>query len=390
VSAALPDRRGPPAPSRRVRVLLVEDNPGDARLVALELSRASPDFAVTTVPRLADALARLRAQDADVVLADLGLPDSFGLRTATRLVEAAGDVPVIVLTGVDDEGLGVQALQHGAQDFLVKGRHDGRALARAIRFARERAHARGAGGGGGGAAQALLDHVLDAASEGLVVVDGQGVVRVGNPAAARLLGVPEPMVGQRFPVAFSRITGVVGRATGAGGRPLEVRATGVEWEGAPAHLVTLLDVAEREPGPAGGAAPEADDRVRVLVVEPDEASARAVSKALESRGCRVLEARDGAEAIRLAETVAGPVVVLTDVALPDVGAYEFAQRLRAAAKDARLLVASFHPKDDLVRRGLLGPSDPYLRRPFSAEDLAAAVDEAARPPPAPQDRFPTA
>jgi DNA-binding response OmpR family regulator len=391
MSAPLPSRRPPPgAASRRVRVLLVEDNPGDARLVSLELSRESPDFAVTTVARLSDALARLRAGDVDVVLADLGLPDSFGLRTAQRLVEAAGDVPVLVLTGLDDEAMGLQALQHGAQDFLVKGRADGRAIGRAIRYALERLHARppsaDGASGGGAAAQALLDHVLDAATEGLVLVDAEGVVRVANSAAARLLGVPEPMVGARFPVPFSRLSGVASRATGAAGRELELRTTGLEWEGRPAHLVTVTDVAERERDgeAARRAAAEAEaarDRVKVVVVDPDEAARGSVARTLESRGCRVLEARDGGEAVRIVGALVGPTVVLTDVGLPDMGSFEFAQSVRAASGEARILVASFHPKDDLVRRGLLRPDEPYLRRPFSAEDLAAAVDEASRPPP---------
>jgi DNA-binding response OmpR family regulator len=128
----------PPAPawSRPRRVLLVEDNPADARLVQESLrTPAFPDLAVDVVSRLSEALTRLSGEAYTVVLLDLGLPDSQGLGTAIRLLEAFPQVPVVVLTGLEDERVGVLAVQEGAQDYLVKGQVAVPALRRAIEYA---------------------------------------------------------------------------------------------------------------------------------------------------------------------------------------------------------------------------------------------------------------
>ncbi len=121
-----------------VRILLVEDNPGDARLVLEGLKEAQAGFEVIWVDRLAKALDRLATQEFDNVLLDLNLPDSTGLETFGKLHEARPQVPVLLLTGLNDEGLALRAVQEGAQDFLVKGEVSGHALARAIQFAVER------------------------------------------------------------------------------------------------------------------------------------------------------------------------------------------------------------------------------------------------------------
>lgn len=122
-----------------IRVLLLEDDPADARLVDLMLRRvAGSPFAVEVATRLSEALARLAAGPVDVVLADLSLPDSTGLATLKALTQAAADLPVVVLTGNDDDSQAIDALKHGAQDYLVKGRGDGFILSRVIRYAIER------------------------------------------------------------------------------------------------------------------------------------------------------------------------------------------------------------------------------------------------------------
>jgi sigma-B regulation protein RsbU (phosphoserine phosphatase) len=123
------------------QLLLVEDNPGDARLMRESLPRT---FRITHVERLDKALAALEGQAFDVVLLDLSLPDSHGLETCRRVCQAAPDAPVIVLTGLSDEQVAIQAIHEGAQDWLVKGSADGEVVVRAIRYAieRQRLHAR--------------------------------------------------------------------------------------------------------------------------------------------------------------------------------------------------------------------------------------------------------
>lgn len=119
-----------------VRVLLVEDNPSDARLLRATLvAEASDQFEVVRAERLAEALVALRRATVDVVLLDLGLPDSQGLETFSQVAEHAPHVPVVVLSGLDDESVAFQAVQAGAQDYLVKGEADGRLLVRALRYA---------------------------------------------------------------------------------------------------------------------------------------------------------------------------------------------------------------------------------------------------------------
>lgn len=121
------------------RVLLVEDNPTDALLTEVSLTDGNPGlFQVQRVGTLAEALEAVTHGQVDVVLLDLGLPDSFGLETFERLHAGASEVPVIVLSGQTDEELALKAVQSGAQDYLVKGHADGGTLARAVRYAVER------------------------------------------------------------------------------------------------------------------------------------------------------------------------------------------------------------------------------------------------------------
>jgi PleD family two-component response regulator len=122
-----------------MRVLLVEDNPGDLRLTAEALRESTAvEFRITSRALLGDAIEQLETVPFDAVLLDLSLPDSQGLSTVLRLLAAAPGMPTVVLTGVDDEELGSQAIASGAQEFLVKGQVDGDTLRRTLRYAIER------------------------------------------------------------------------------------------------------------------------------------------------------------------------------------------------------------------------------------------------------------
>ncbi len=125
---------------QHIRVLLVEDNTGDARLLEFHLgSVEDPIFTIDRVDRLSAARERLRAKSYDVVLLDLSLPDSRGTQTVVRLYEQAPHIPIVVLTGLNDEATAIQAVQEGAQDYLFKGdTANPSLLARAIRYAIER------------------------------------------------------------------------------------------------------------------------------------------------------------------------------------------------------------------------------------------------------------
>ena len=121
------------------RLLLVEDNPGDAGLLREMLKEAGSQHSeLTHVQRMSDAEGHLRKHGVDIILLDLGLPDAEGVGAVRRVHIAAPHVPLVVLTGLDDETLGTQALQEGAQDYLIKGDIETRGLLRAMRYAVER------------------------------------------------------------------------------------------------------------------------------------------------------------------------------------------------------------------------------------------------------------
>jgi len=119
-------------------ILLIEDNPGDADLVRLRLVESKSEVHVNCVPRLSDALACLDAETPSLVLLDLNLPDSHGAETYRRIMQKAPNVPVVILSGQDDEVLALKAVHLGVQDYLVKGDITGKQLERAIRYAVER------------------------------------------------------------------------------------------------------------------------------------------------------------------------------------------------------------------------------------------------------------
>ena len=128
--------------SKIVKVLLIEDNQGDVRLTREMLAEArAGTFDPECADRFSTGIERLAQGGIDVVLLDLGLPDGQGLDTLTRAQAHSPQVPIIVLTGFDDETRGVEAVRRGAQDYLVKGQVDSNLLGRTVQYAIERKQA---------------------------------------------------------------------------------------------------------------------------------------------------------------------------------------------------------------------------------------------------------
>jgi DNA-binding response OmpR family regulator len=120
-------------------ILLVEDDSGDAELLYEMLGQVpNMQFDITHVTRLSEGEEKVREEPYDIILLDLALPDSQGLDTVRTMVQAAPNIPIVVLTGLDDDQTGLEALRNGAQDFLVKGQADSTAVTRAMRFAIQR------------------------------------------------------------------------------------------------------------------------------------------------------------------------------------------------------------------------------------------------------------
>lgn len=179
------DEVRPPADS--FSVLLVEDNAGDARLIEAALC-GDGRVRLARADRLSSGLERLALEPFDAVLLDLDLPDSRGFETLAAIL-AQTRVPVLVLTGLDDESVGLQAIRHGAQDYLVKGRVGDDLLRRSLRYAIERSRLQAA----------VSTPLIETAPIGLAVLDHQLHFLYVNPAMARMDGLPAVAhLGQRI------------------------------------------------------------------------------------------------------------------------------------------------------------------------------------------------
>jgi PAS domain S-box-containing protein len=167
-----------------VTVLLVEDNPGDARLLREALREGGRDFAITHVARLDEGLRTLQQDQVDVVFLDLSLPDSQGLETFQRLHAGAPHVPVVVLSGTSNEMLAIEAVQSGAQDYLVKGQADGAGLVRSMLYAVERQRSEDALR----QSENRYRNIVNTANEGVATLDREGRLELVNPRLCEMLG----------------------------------------------------------------------------------------------------------------------------------------------------------------------------------------------------------
>ncbi len=237
----------------KIRSLLVEDDASDASLTRECLAVClGATIEVTHETRLASALARLAIDPFDLVILDLDLPDSRGLATCERLIEAHPGIPVVVLTGADDDSTGVRAIQRGAQDFLSKNGLDAEGLSRAIRHSLERhgmvARLETAASDARRSASRLRNLIARSA-EGFVVLDARGVVLLANPAAESLLGfTPDEAIGHA--IAFPPVTGATSEVmvprTDGTAFPAELRFAALEWEGHETTLVSIHDLSDRK------------------------------------------------------------------------------------------------------------------------------------------------
>jgi diguanylate cyclase (GGDEF)-like protein/PAS domain S-box-containing protein len=166
-------------------LLLVEDNPGDARLLREMLGEQSADRTeVSHVGSMSDAEAHISLRAVDIILLDLGLPDANGLEAIRRAHAAAPRIPLVVLTGLDDESLAAQSLQEGAQDYLIKGQIETRGLLRSLRYAVERKIMEEALFAEKERAQVTLNSIGDA----VVCTDIAGDITFLNPVAEKMTG----------------------------------------------------------------------------------------------------------------------------------------------------------------------------------------------------------
>ncbi len=171
---------------RYLQVLLVEDSPGDAALLEMSLTESVyGNFQVTIVRRLDEAISRLSRESFDAILLDRGLPESQGLQTLQRMRPRAANAPIIVLTGLSDENLAIQAMKEGAQDYLVKSEVERGLIGRAVRYVIERTRAERASVD----AERRLQLAVEAAQIGIWDWDLKRDTVVWSPIQAQLLGI---------------------------------------------------------------------------------------------------------------------------------------------------------------------------------------------------------
>lgn len=224
---------------RRVRVLLIEDDPDYTMLMNVYVNEAcgeSVRYVLESVVSLQGGLDLLSRQEYDIVLLDLMLPDSRGLDTLVKVRAKAPSLPVVVLTNLDQEDMGLQAIAHGAQDFLPKSKLDAGRLRHAVGFAlaRDRLFHQ-------------MERLVEGSPDGMVIVDRSRMVRYANAAALALFRRKwEEFVGRLFDYEVAPGRPAEVKLAGRGGEELsaEMRAAEIEWKGYPAWVVTIRDVSD--------------------------------------------------------------------------------------------------------------------------------------------------
>lgn len=183
-----------------INILIVEDNPADFRLVAELLKESvSPVFACKNAVRLDEALKMLKEDKFDIVLLDIGLPDSSGFNGLEKIFSMEPLIPIIILTGINDENIGIQALQKHAADYLVKGQINTSTFKRSIRYSIERKRAEEALQQSEERLSALYSTMTVGIALHEIIYDGSGTpvdyrILEVNPAYESIMGVHTDMV----------------------------------------------------------------------------------------------------------------------------------------------------------------------------------------------------
>jgi PAS domain S-box-containing protein len=184
--------------NEQFRVLLIEDNPALLRMIADMLGQSSGAvFFVELASRLTDGMERLSDGGIDVVLLDLTLPDSKGLDTFLQCYNRNPDVPVVVLTALEDEDLALTAIRSGAQDYLIKGEIHARALIRSIRYAIERKR--------GEEARSRLAAIVESSHDAIIGLSLEGLIVSWNTGAEAIFGYSfEEVIGRPSSALLAR------------------------------------------------------------------------------------------------------------------------------------------------------------------------------------------
>jgi PAS domain S-box-containing protein len=180
--------------NQTIKVLLIEDNLDLAGLIGQMLVETpGPLFQLVSVPQLSEGVKRLATDDVDLVVLDLALPDSSGLNSLSQIHQQRPDMPIVVLTALNDEEIALRALQEGAQDYLLKEEINGTILVRALRYALERKR--------GEEARSRLAAIVESSRDAIIGMSLEGIIVSWNPGAERIFGYAfEDLVGRSMAV----------------------------------------------------------------------------------------------------------------------------------------------------------------------------------------------
>lgn len=230
--------------AKNIRILLIDDDRCYCTIVATALAhgKGPARFTVRTGGSLMEALELLDRKSFDLLLLDLGLPDSQGLDTFEKIHSAYPDIPVVIVTSLEDQQTGVEAIKKGASDYLVKNADSFSAiLVRTVLYALERKSAEQALRRSERSFRAIIDKNVDA----MVVTDQNGIVLFANPAAEAFFGwARDDLLGKPFehPVTVGAVTEVELSRKCGGKVVAEMRTEEITWQGKAARLVSLRDI----------------------------------------------------------------------------------------------------------------------------------------------------
>jgi diguanylate cyclase (GGDEF)-like protein len=408
----------------QIRALLIEDNPGDARLIEVALSEARVAFfQLERAARLSEGLDRLTTESFDVLLLDLSLPDSQGIATFERVAAEAPDLPVVVLSGLSDEQLAAKAVNAGAQDYLVKGKADGETLSRAILYAIERHelhqelrrlalvdeltglhNRRGFMTLGDAAMRSALRSsttltllfidinemkaINDAyghqeGDRALVDVagvlrenfrDSDLVARIGGDEFCALLFGAFPGMTNGGPV--ERLRRKIDEFNAAAARPYMLSLSVGAYTYDPAEPSTLDDLIEEADRLMYREKMGAERRPRLLVVD-DDPVLRRLADAIFADAFDVVTAASGTEAASVVSTGKFDLILL-DMRLPDMPGTDVVRRMRAdpATRRTPIIIMTGQQEVSVELEALeLGVAD-FVRKPFEPEILVKRVENA--------------
>ncbi len=225
-----------------IKVLIVEDNVYDAKLVE-ELIHGIENggFVLSFAQSLEQAGRAQEKEDPDIVLLDLNLPDSFGPRTLDRAIEIFGNRPIVVMTGIHEERLGVELIKKGAQDYLVKGKITGDWLGYSIKYSIERGRIMHKMRNREGRLRDIMQKIPD----GFLVVNREGSVIFVNRGAEQIFGTSrEELLNKPFELEADPENAIETDLRRPDGKkvPVEVRASEIPWNSGPCLLVMLRDL----------------------------------------------------------------------------------------------------------------------------------------------------